>query len=336
MKNGKIKEYSLRTVKVFGVVLAIVLIGKLLRYILVDDSTSYTRIMLHELYSQDENIDVLFLGSSHVYRSIDTKIMDRMLNCNTFNAGTSSQRLDGSYTLLKEVCKYNDIKEVYLDMYYWVMQEPDDMDEMNPVETYIISDYMRPSLNKYTYIAESTNKETWPNGYILARREWEKIFDIESVKKTIDRKRSIDYKEFKYIENEDEYYAGKGYVASYALYKPFEDSLEELKIMEKGISDESSRYLSKIISICKRKGIRLTLISVPMTSQMLSHLEDYSEYERTIKSIAETNEIEYWDFNIMENARFEDESDFKDKHHLNKNGAEKFSVLLAEHANNGK
>ena len=37
---------------------------KTLDYLVVDDSTSYTRLMEHEFYGQDQ-IDILCLGASH-------------------------------------------------------------------------------------------------------------------------------------------------------------------------------------------------------------------------------------------------------------------------------
>lgn len=60
--------------------------GEFLRYILIDDTNSYTRIMFHQLYNSPQNIDIAFVGSSHVYRSIDPKITDKKFGKVTFNA----------------------------------------------------------------------------------------------------------------------------------------------------------------------------------------------------------------------------------------------------------
>ena len=78
--------------------------NEFLRYILTDDVKSYTRVMMHELYEQNE-IDTLFIGSSHCYRSINTEIADELLQSNTFNAGTSSQTLLDTWYLLQEAGK---------------------------------------------------------------------------------------------------------------------------------------------------------------------------------------------------------------------------------------
>lgn len=58
----------------FDVVAVIALLCGLIRlcnYLLMDDSQSYTRLTMHELYERadaGEEIDTLFLGSSHCYR----------------------------------------------------------------------------------------------------------------------------------------------------------------------------------------------------------------------------------------------------------------------------
>ena len=82
------------------------LCGKFFRYILVDDTSSYTRITFHEMYEQD-NIDILFVGSSHCYRTFIPEILDKKLGVNTFNVGTSAQQMDGSFMVIKEAAKYN-------------------------------------------------------------------------------------------------------------------------------------------------------------------------------------------------------------------------------------
>ena len=48
-------------------------------FLLVDDVHSYSRVMLQELYADAGNIDTLFLGSSHCYRSVDPAQVDAAL-----------------------------------------------------------------------------------------------------------------------------------------------------------------------------------------------------------------------------------------------------------------
>ena len=53
----------------------------------VNDKASYTRLMLNEMYDE-EHIDMLFLGASHVYRGIDPECVEEKLNLSVYNAGS--------------------------------------------------------------------------------------------------------------------------------------------------------------------------------------------------------------------------------------------------------
>ena len=87
-------------------------------FLLVDDVHSYSRAMLQELYADAGKIDTLFLGSSHCYRSVDPDAVDAVLGTYSFNAGSSQQLPDGSYYMLREAAAQNQLKTVYLEMFY--------------------------------------------------------------------------------------------------------------------------------------------------------------------------------------------------------------------------
>ena len=110
--GGNMKKFIEKMI-VFIVLLFIILKG--INFIMFDDIHSYTRLMFEEMYEYNGNIDIVFLGSSHVYRSYDTKVTDEIFKENTFNAGSSSQLLDGSYYVLKEIIKNKNLDEKFTD-----------------------------------------------------------------------------------------------------------------------------------------------------------------------------------------------------------------------------
>ena len=59
MKKQLIVIKTLSCIIIFCFMMCIV--NNLLRYLLIDDSSSYTRISMHEMYELDNNIDILFL-----------------------------------------------------------------------------------------------------------------------------------------------------------------------------------------------------------------------------------------------------------------------------------
>ncbi len=311
-----------------------VLCGKLFRYILIDDTASYTRVMFHEMYAQD-NIDILFVGSSHCYRTFVPEIFDNSLNGkNTFNAGTSSQNLDGSLMVIREASKYNDIEHIYLEMFYEVaFSKYKERTEMTG--TYIVSDYLKPSLDKIGYLLEASGSDHYINSFMIARRNWQKFFDADYVKNLIIKKQSDDYKNYGYgyITHENEWYEGKGYVANQEMVKEWNffspNGWNEINLAR--ISDDWKKSLKDIIDFCDEKEIALTLISAPMSDFQLAGVGNYDDYVELVKDMIADTDVAYYDFNLCKKEYFPSDSElFKDTGHVNCYGAKAVSDLLSD------
>ena len=124
-------------------------------FLLVDDVHSYSRAMLQELYADAGKIDTLFLGSSHCYRSVDPDAVDAVLGTYSFNAGSSQQLPDGSYYMLREAAAQNQLKTVYLEMFYTGYNQS--ASKNVPLACYLLTDHMRwNSPNRYAYQAGSS------------------------------------------------------------------------------------------------------------------------------------------------------------------------------------
>lgn len=311
-------------------------IGEIFRYILVDDTASYTRIAFHEMYEQD-NIDILFVGSSHCYRSFIPEVFDKELGVNTFNGGTSSQMLDGSYMVIKEVARHNDVKHIYLELYYnCAFSKYKNRTEMT--QTYIIADYLKPSLDKVQYLLNASTKEHYLNSFILARRNWSEFFDADYVKNLIIKKGTDDYKDYKYtyVTRDLEWYAGKGYVANNEMIGDWNyfSKMGWGNINVARVSDDWLNSLEDIINFCDKRGISLTLISAPMSNFLLAGAEDYDEYVELVQNIIKGTNVNYYDFNLCKEEYFPNTSSFfKDADHMNSYGAEVFSHLFADFLN---
>ncbi|MCI9398205.1 MAG: hypothetical protein HFJ07_00015 [Lachnospiraceae bacterium] len=312
------------------------LCGKFFRYILVDDTSSYTRITFHEMYEQD-NIDILFVGSSHCYRTFIPEILDKKLGVNTFNVGTSAQQMDGSFMVIKEAAKYNNIKHIYLEVYYnLAFNAKEDRNLMT--QTYIISDYLRPSLDKMIYLLNASSKEHYINSFIPARRNWAKFFNADYVKNLIDKKLTRDYKkyEYTYVTGDTERYAGKGYVENKTAIEKWNFFSESgwTKIDINNISSDWLQSLKDIIEFCNKKEIELTLVSAPMPCFNLVASENYDEYIAFIQNFISNSNVDYFDFNLCKEEFFPNDSTlFYDISHVNCYGAEKFSNLFADLVN---
>lgn len=160
---------KLQLFQIMKTVLFLLILGILLKIAndcLYNDNT-YTRIMFHEMY-HSEQIDVAFIGSSNVYRHFDPEIWDENLEMHTFNLGTSSQTPDDAYYVMKEVfknqspryCIYGINSILFLDMDVY----------KDPIKSYIIFDYLKPSINKYIYGYTVFQDKSLLNAWIPATR----------------------------------------------------------------------------------------------------------------------------------------------------------------------
>lgn len=161
------------------------------------------------MYTSEKNIDVLFLGSSHCMRIFDCEIGDKLLQYNTFNGGTSSQFLDGSYAMLVEAGKNNTLKEVWVELYYGQLGRLN-KERTEMTATYILSDYMPFSFNKLRYLLLASSSEYYVNSFMPIRRTCENIFEEGYTKSLVNKKQEESYKNYDYVDS----YLGKGFIGS--------------------------------------------------------------------------------------------------------------------------
>lgn len=307
------------------------LIGKIMDYVLVDDTQSQSRIVLHDMYNEKENIDVLFLGSSHCYHSFDPILADELLQVNTFNAGTATQNLDGSLVLLKEVNKSHDISKVILELYYTIGYEPLYKERTDMTSTYVISDYLKPSINKYEYLYNASSEEHYMNSIFRARRYWYNLTDADKMLEIIQNKSASKYKEYKI--DDATLYKGKGYF-------PVNEKLEDGSFLFyhhrepidiNSISKDWIASLLEIIEYCENNEIELILMSAPMPIYTIADIKNYDVYVEFVNELASMRGLEYYDFNLCKEEYFPVTiSNFYDDDHLNEDGAELLTTLACE------
>lgn len=324
-------KYLKRICSVLFLLAAMLLLNELFHYLLIDDRASYTRIMLHELYHPKENIDVLFLGSSHCFHSLNPEIADNIFEAETFNAGTSLQPLDVSYALLKEADKTNDLKEVYVELYYGITNEIYS-ERTDLTAVYLVSDYMKHSVNRAAFLLNASSPDYYVNSFILGRRNYEKLLDFPWLFENVTFKRTPFYRTFQYVSGIGEEYLGKGFVGSAitmensGIYCDY----SEPAIVDGYVSDDSKIYIKKIIDYCRKHNIKLTFYTAPMEDLVLSVI-DYDSYISQINELLEGTDVKYYDFNLCDPEILSlGAADFMDLNHLNINGAQKFTTVFSQ------
>lgn len=332
------KKIFLISIKIIMFLAVMVLIGKGLRYILYDDSNIYTRTMMHEFSHSEQNIDALFVGSSHVYRSCVPSILDEELGMNTFVAGSSAQRMDASYQLIKEAIKNNKVKKIYLELYHAVVETK--YSERNQMtSTYIISDYLPFSFSKIKFLLQASSSIHWSNSFIVARRNFDKITDFEYLKTVWQNKSTDSYKNYCPIikNNLHEKYETKGYVSSQSIGN-FDETLEKSSNYIDVLAIKNSDWQKSVLEIselCKKNNVELVFFISPMPELRLLSFRNYQEYDEYISKLATDLGVKFYDFNLVKHEYLDTNNpeNFMDTTHLNASGSETFSHIFAKTQN---
>ena len=298
-----------------------------IKYAILDDTMTISRVMMHDLYTEEDNIDVLFCGASHCQLGFDTGVLDKAFDANTFNAGSSSQGLETSLALIKEVASQNDLKQVYVDLDYSIVTRK----LPNLESIYIISDYMKPTLRKAEYLLNATTSEYYMNSFMPLHKGRGYTKNPADIAKIIGKKLQAGYRNYTEIDSS---YAGKGYIASRTVIP--DGSLwtvEKPEEMDFTIPDNQQQYLRDIISFCKENDIRLTFVCVPVTDFHMSLITNYDDYVQTINNFLKEYDVAYVDFNFArpEVSGIDRDSYFNDDNHLNQDGAVVFGRCFADY-----
>ncbi len=319
MKN-KIIIASKYAVKIVVFLVLMVLLNKGIAYLVVDDSTLPGRYMMQEFY-EAEDVDVLFWGSSHSFVSIDPSILLELSGENSFNAGSNSQHIDASFTLLKEYTKNNTLERVYLECYYNAMDRTSFVERTAGwvSSAYNISDQMPFSSNKIAFLFDASSPEYYINSFVPAKRYWKNLFLISELTEIYQAKQTEDYQNFVY-KTDTEKYAGNGFLA---IYKQLEEyvEVESIDFSMYVPSDDWLTTFYEIHEYCEANGIELILYSTAMPVETLAS-GDYDIYINQMYSIIENTDLTYIDFNLAKKELLVTEpSDFKDNNHLHYYGA---------------
>lgn len=297
-----------------------------LDYVLSDDTKSFARLIMHELYEQ-EDIDSLVVGSSHVYSGIDPAVLDKDWNQNTFSCSTSAQRYDTSFMLLREANKVADIDTCYFEISMYSTTK--DVGDGLLVEICAVSDFLKPSLDKFSYMLKAVKPEDYINAFCRARRNWKSIYSLSGMKETVYKKRQDFYKNYEGVELKSGEYKGKGFI-------DFEGELQNAATSVKGayqgpISEDFRNCLREMAQYCRENDIELICFATPLSEYTLASGGSYDDYYIQAKETCEEFGVPYYDFNLAKLSALDiEDSDFRDRTHLNGTGAKKLSKGFAD------
>lgn len=156
-----------RMIKVLMTVVIFAGIARMLDHMyLAPQDQEWERILWHHFYEDKGKIDNLYIGSSHVYLGVRPQQLDDLSGQYNFNLASTAQPINGTFYLLREADRNNDLSHVYVELYYngLVKNNFDQNSETMDTELYRNwqnTDYMKLSVNKIAYMLSIAGPEKY-------------------------------------------------------------------------------------------------------------------------------------------------------------------------------
>lgn len=306
------KKSMLWVTKISCAVLSFLLFFILLQYFLTP-RFAYESTSLVDAYSKMEinSIDVLFLGSSQMYCSIDSEKLTREYNLSSINFGAAAQPLlvtkyyfnqalktqSPKVICLEVTTAFNENTNISEDKIAWSYSPMSpSIDKFNSLSEVFDGDFMRAFM--YTYTPLFVYHDRWNS---IKKSEIEYMISNRILNSTI---------------------ANRGYVRRDNIEKQsisFFQGMGEKKELPK----ESKDTIIYMKNHCDEKNIKLLLFKSPNSTWTKNESE-------SIKQFANKNGIDYIDLHdFIKDIDFDSNHDFSDEGHLNDFGAQKVTDFMA-------
>lgn len=265
--------------------------------------------------------NIYVVGSSHVYWAYDPIEIEKVSGLPANIASNSSQTLEQSYFIIKKLIKKPETKVIFLETY---MIKDEERRNTESISFNLAYDYLsfldRIEVSKY-YFDKYDFKYIF--NFYKYHQNWKKSSIIKENLRNKKRQLGLEFTR--------SYHPLKGFVPHKNRkpdlnkngYKkiPFDYFNKNLEVTnERKIHPQYEIILNELFEECKKRDIKLVLITSPFYYQNVS-AELTCEYSNYISKIAKQHNSHLINFNYLYEELNLKRSHFKDSGHLNKYGA---------------
>lgn len=304
-------------------------------------SNFYSTEWREKLFVEDakslDSLDVLILGSSHVFKTFDPRIF-KDAGYQLLNLASPSQTPQNSYFILKDffdgVLSPKDRRPVPKVIVHELYCKT--ISDRSALESYIKSVEHHPSTYNFFKLGLLTANATSINMFFSSMLK--RKFGLYEEKRTYTD--IPDYVKYGYYKTSST--RGKAH-ARYDLsveemktvfeneqaktqYK--RDKIRDSKICSGAPSEHQMSYLKKIIDLSNSYGVPVVLVVAPMPSDFALNIKNYSEILDKVSLFADNNDVFF--ISDFSSAKINEKTDFADRDHLNVLGAAKVSKLFIQ------
>ncbi len=257
---------------------------------------------------EDNSVDVLFLGTSQVYSSVDPMLIYEETGITSYVISAGGMRFDLDYAALQAAVKTQNPKVVFLDA-----SEIRNGDSKNEKDVRPMLDQLPISSSKLYYLFNyDLDDITVLNGLFPLLRyhsRWD----------------SLDASDWEYAIWDIPMTSVRGHYISYEVVETHW-RFDKGKDKEFTVPERPKTYLKKIVSFCEENGIEFVFYKLPTVAWK-------SRFSNAAQDLADELGIPYWEM-YFDNDKIgvDPKTDFRDENkHMNQYGAEKVSSYLGKY-----
>ena len=263
---------------------------------------------MHAFYKNPENtVDVLFLGSSHMYTNVNTGILWSEYGISAYDLGAAEQPFWNTYFCLKEALKTQKPKVIVLEIFSATFHSAEFQTERWTIDNLYGMNF---NLNFVEAVNKSI-KEGWYADYLNRFARYHSRYTM------------ITEDDFKYDSGMENF---KGFVPKFGTNPQEKTNVHH--VSEATFSNEKmGDYLMKTINLAGEEDIPVILVCAPYATN-----EGSQEIFNAIYQYADKKEVPYIDCNVRyDELGIDFSQDFVDWSHLNEKGNVKYTNYLGNY-----
>lgn len=275
--------------------------------------TKKTQAQPQTIYTEEaDRLDVVFVGSSHVFASIFPMMLYEQYGIASCNVASSAQTIGTSYCAIKEAIAEQHPSVIVLDMY----SVYNGISYGSYADFHWFMDKVPFGMRKISLLSEMLPREEWSR-YLLPFLEYH------------GRWKELEEKDFA-MEQEEVFNKGACFTC-FGAHQAFEtpEILDENQ--RKDLPEETVVYLKKIIALCKQEDVQLLFITLPFYADGSAEFQD-QRYYNEVAALAAEEDVPYVNFfHKLSELDFDFSADMAEWSHVNERGAEKLNRWLGQY-----
>jgi len=301
---------TIRNIAVFLVIVLVLTMTPPVYYVFFN-----TRHYYYDNHQRDAlagKVDTLVSGASHALYSIDPKVYDQEMGTVSYSLAAVLLTMQARYELIQMELERNPVDTLILEVSYNTLTR----DPSDHVEGDV---YLLPRFNtagkKIGYFLSSFRFDEWGKAYAAAFSH-----GISSVMSD----RSFD-------DNRGFYPSNTGPVDFTLTAEEMAEQYHSEQVPTEPL-DVNLHYLEKIVSLCREKGVRIIMVTVPVPKYSIVTYSGLEENRQCYADLAESYGFLFVDFNLhkQKDAVFPDADSFTDVFHMYSEKADDFTGMLTD------